>query len=386
MANEPHKHPCLFWDDNSGPVNVSLAYKDNTDTWQVNADIVTDAFQGQFINQHNQFVYMTDGEYGVVLIEDTSFDLELWQEGTTGWSADGTFTLTDDDTSENWTTVDVISLKNGFHALAEQDDPSIYGMDIFPDGAGNWIKTAGSILGSDYSCTYGRRLAAWLAGFDGGDSNYIITHDFLFDSNAATYAAVNTQVQIIVDDNNDSWIFSIDSPDLIVGLLPDPLTAVSVDMSTIHEEKIIDLTGPNEELLNYKASFRKKDNTLHVVSLEKIQNFPNWDYKLTYYRRDHNGWSTAMVVDSWSILISAVPDVAAQDLRSSAQITVDNDGNILLFNVEWDTVNSRGDLQVWELCFDDYDDYTTGGNWSQTTNLDGGTDDILGCSSLNIYP
>lgn len=382
--DEPHRFPCLFWDNNAGARNISLAYKDNNAAWQVNADIVTDADPSQFVNQHNRLVYMMDGEYGFVLIENGSNDLELWQEGTAGWSADGTFTLTDDHTSNDFIQVDIITKQNGFHSIVIDNVVSSAVVDIFPDSAGTWVLTALDGTATEFSITMNKNLVSWIAGIYniGGGGQFFVNGNY-DPSEVFNYAGLNTKPQIIADDTAHIWVFSIDDVDLIVGIFPDIMTVISNTLNQVIEETIIDLTGPDEALIDYKVSVRYADNTLHVVAITKTVNGITFDYDLNYYRRDHNGWSDAMQVDTWNL---DALDALAQDPIAFPQITVDNGGNILLYNVEWDAGNSRGDLQVWELDWTDYDDYTTGGNWTGTANLDDGDDDVLGCSSLNIHP
>lgn len=328
--------------------------------------------------QRNAMVTMADGRIGFVFIEDTSGDLELWLYPDS-WDTSGVCAMIDDETVWNWGYIDVVCYQNGFHTCGFVNGTAGGIATIFPDGANNWITYSS---GGYTTSTFDKALTGWTISYDG---NFYISHDYSTTQSTGSYGTAELSGdQIITDESGNIWLFDLDetNEDLDVAIFDDIYSILLEDDPTLNAitEEVCNLSGFNT-LIDYKAVCNFADNTIHIVTVEKFDDgniFTDIEWHLKYYRRDQNGWSSAVTVDTWTFDVMVADDGRAQVsqlLGTSPQITILSN-NIRLRYLEaipGDPANR--DVREWFILWDDYDSYTVVGNWSQNINLDGTSND-----------
>lgn len=394
-ANGADIYPVVYGldtDHDGKDENMVVAYDTATTTYTSPVQIGTDdILQGMWNSQRGGLVVDADGSWGFVTIEDTSYDLEYWlcddPRDVDTWS------LVDDDTTNDYWILDALAFKGNIHTMTITTALDVYCGIVQQDTSTITIYDPNITEAEvDYlTITYDWYLNSWWIGFE--LCYFGLAHDYKYEASTQQYLSLEAYIisypKILTDSHNNVWLIYLNSlQKMVVDLLPDVNTLTSLTTDYLKYEVPVDLSAGTETILTYDAVCNYNDNTLHVVTMEYLPagggGEPAEVY-LNYYRRDFNGWSDPVQLDTW---IYERGEEGDQLTRNFVQIGIDENYNIYIFVDKFlGDPDLIGDLQRWFLPMGEYEDYTNGGGeWAQTTNLDASSNDVLWCQSIGNHP
>jgi len=324
--------------------------------------------------QRNSVGWRTNGRGSVIFIEDTSNDLEIWESPDTDWQDEaGVWTLTDDETGNNYDSVDVEPRQHYIWAIAKIA------------AAGNQLVTLYIDLAAGVPAWAGLTTPVWTV--DNIHFSLVLDKNLLGVCHIAYVASGNIEYryslptdiygtniivnagdypQIICDGEQRLWCFytgsnnlwaetAFDEPPHTTTWMPDGAAQIYTGTGLVS---------------SYHATWLAMDDTIHVILVDTDVLNPN-NTRLRYLRRTSNGWDAAV-----TLLTVDGQVVGDNDGIAWPQICVDRIGNIFVSYILEDVQGTGGDLRGFYLDAGVYSNPVVG-NWSAHTNIDGSADTII---------
>ena len=348
-----------------------VAYDQNATAWQAPRMVDNNLLINQWVPQRNAVGWTTSGKYNVAFIESGN-GLELWESPDDNWQDDaGAWTMTDDDTSQEWVAVDSDSYQNyTYLATLDTANSDIYAgyvnlnvgtidfMDYDMDGNLDFAQDADD---NHYSIVLPRTLFGLYNILFREAGN--ITHTCLGSTFNETILAIADYPQIL-DNGDNLWSFFTAANELFLQTaIHDPENETWVSSAAVYSATV--LTSA------YHASWMAADDTLWVAVVDHDPVNPNGT-ELRVTKRTSNNWQG-------SVLLLTVDSTLLGDNEGiiSPTCTTDTKGNVFVYYILFDQAANGGDLQGWYLDSQLADAWDVPGNWTNYVDLDDSEDLVL---------